>query len=180
MKSPLWRKGLLGVLMFFVLTVACAADGKNLDDLVSQRTARLYLEGQVLGDMILGARARLDFIYVDRPLFEAVKRNPEAPEWLQWNVNYLGSEKVGKDALFILSFETFKPWTFKPDMISVNGRPVTEDDIVTKKDYVPVGDLPSGYKGTLAFAVSGEYIKPGGKIIFSCQGESVTWTVPVK
>jgi hypothetical protein len=57
--------------------------------------------------MILGARARLDFIYIDRPLVEAVRVSHEVPEWLQWNTNYFGSPKSGKEALFLLVFETF-------------------------------------------------------------------------
>jgi hypothetical protein len=148
--------------------------------MVAERTARMYLEGQVLGDMVLGARARLDFIYIDQPLVEATRGSHEVPEWLQWNTNYFGTRKSGEDALYLLVFETYKPWTFEPEMISVNGSPLEEGDIVTRPAYVPRGDLPSGYTGRFAFTIPAEFVKPGGEVVFRCREDSVTWAVPGK
>ncbi|MGC9372939.1 MAG: hypothetical protein ACP5DY_06425 [Thermovirgaceae bacterium] len=171
---------LLAIAFFITLTGSAAAAEVSLEDMVAERSARLYLEGQVLGDMVLGARARLDFIYIDQPLVEAARGSHEVPEWLQWNTNYFGSRKSGKDALFLLVFETFKPWTFEPEMISVNGTPLEQSDIVTRSAYVPQGDLPSEYTGRFAFTVPGEIAEPGGEIVFSCGQDSVTWVAPGK
>jgi len=171
---------LLAMAVFITLTGSGVAAEVPLEDMVAERSARLYLEGQVLGDMVLGARARLDFIYIDQPLVEAARVSHEVPEWLQWNTNYFGSGKTGKDALFLLVFETFKPWTFEPEMISVNGNPLEEGDIVTRAAYVPKGDLPSDYTGRFAFTVPGGIVEPGNEVVFSCGADSVTWMVPGK
>jgi hypothetical protein len=156
------------------------ADEKPLEELIADRSARLYLEGQVLGDMVLGARARLDFIYIDRTLADAVKKSGAVPEWLEWNTSYFGSQKSGEGELFLLVFETFKPWTFEPEMIRVNGKPIEKGDIVTRSGYVPHGDLPSDYTGRFVFTVAPESVGPGKEIVFSCQDDSVTWMVPEK
>ncbi len=172
------------LLIFLILLVAPAKTSAMaevpLEDLIAERNARLYLEGQVLGDMVIGARARLDFIYIDRTLAEAAREGGAVPEWLEWNAGYFGSQKSGKDALFLLVFETFKPWTFTPELISVNGKPLGEGDIVTRPEYVPRGDLPSGYKGRFAFTVPGDIVGPGEEILFSCGQDKVTWVVPGK
>lgn len=178
MKRSALRVLLLAVLGVFALSCAGVAAGQTPDDLLERRNARLYVEGQVLGDMVLGARARLDFIYVDRALAEAVKDGTGAPEWLRWNVGYYGSEKVGKDALFLLDLETFKPWTFEPEMISVNGRPLERNDILTRPEYFPEGDLPSGFRGNFAFKVPMDLVEPGREIAFSCGEYSKAWRVP--
>ncbi|MGC9489736.1 MAG: hypothetical protein ACP5CD_00705 [Thermovirgaceae bacterium] len=171
---------LLAMAVFITLTGSGVAEEVSLEDLLAERSARLYLEGQVLGDMVLGARARLEFIYIDQPLVDAARGSHEVPEWLRWNTNYFGSGKSGKEALFLLVFETFKPWTFAPEMISVNGNPLEEEDIVTRVAYVPKGDLPSDYTGRFAFTVPAGIVEPGSEIVFGCGQDSVTWVVPGK
>jgi hypothetical protein len=171
---------LVAVLSVITLTGTGNAAEKPLEELIADRSARLYLEGQVLGDMVLGARARLDFIYIDRTLADAARESEAVPQWLEWNTSYFGSRKSGGGELFLLVFETFKPWTFEPGMICVNGKPIGTDDIVTRSAYVPHGDLPSDYTGRFAFTVASEFVGPGKKIVFSCQDDNVTWVVPEK
>ncbi len=175
-------RNILLVAVLSVIALAGTGDAaeKPLEELISDRSARLYLEGQVLGDMVLGARARLEFIYIDRTLADAARDNGAVPEWLVWNTSYFGSQKSGKNDLFLLVFETYKPWTFEPEMISVNGTPLEQGDIVTRPAYVPRGDLPSDFTGRFAFTVPGEIVEPGSEILFSCGQDSVTWVVPGK
>lgn len=174
-------RNILPVALVAVIALAgtCGAADKPLEELIADRSARLYLEGQALGDMVLGARARLDFIYIDRTLAETAREN-DVPEWLEWNTSYFGSRKSGEGALFLLVFETFKPWTFEPEMIRVNGKPIEKGDIVTRSEYVPRGDLPSDYTGRFVFTVVPESVGPGKEIVFSCRDDSVTWMVPEK
>ncbi len=171
---------LFGVMIAIALTGACAAAENPLEKLIDERSARLYLEGQKLGDMILGARARLEFIYIDKTLAAAARESRAVPEWLEWNTSYFGSQKSGRNMLFLLVFETYKPWTFEPEVISVNGDPLEEEDLVTRSAYVPRGDLPSDYTGRFAFTLPREFMEPGSEIVFSCGEDSVAWVVPKK
>lgn len=157
---------------------AWARQGEDLQTLLDERTATVWLEGQKLGELILGARAEIHFIYVDSKLSQAVTKDPFAPDWLRWNVQYMGTDSVRGKALFILHFKTMKPWTFDPSMIRVGNYTISRNDILNDKDFTPVGDLPSGFEGTLAFVVPKDNAEPGKEITLTCASETVSFKVP--
>jgi len=142
---------IVSVAAFFFLAVK--AFGDELEDLIKERTATMYLEGQKLGDLILGARARLDFLFVDDSLLRAARTSGMTPDWLKWHLGHFGDPQIrGKD-LFVLRYEAYKPWDFDPFKIVVNGKNLTEEDILTKLIRISTGSLSPNTVDSLAFAV---------------------------
>ena len=178
------RKVALPFLMFSILlglfSSGAFAVQEDLERLLEERTAVLYVEGQKLGNLIIGARAKLEFIYVDAPLVRAVKESDRAPSWLEWHVNKYGSDEAKGKSLFILRVETFKPFTLVPEMITINDLKLSDENVLTRKEFAPLGELPSSFSGALVLAIPRELVRPGQEVKFSCGGGEVTWVAPKK
>lgn len=169
---------LILALFGFILMLAGTAGAADLQKLMDQRTARLWLEGQMLGDMVIGARADLNFVYVDRKLARAATDDPEAPQWLRWHAQHYGSPEAKKKALFVLRFETRKPWDFQVSELKIGDYAVREEDVLTRSKFTPSGPLPSGTKGTLAFVVPLDALAKGKTISLGYGDERVEWKKP--
>lgn len=171
----------LFLLSLFVLAGdAGAAQPKNLDQLLEERSSNVWIDGQVLGDLVLGAKARLTFIYVDAALSSAARTTEGSPEWLTWHSRHLGEKDLKGKALFILRFETFTPWELLPGNLFVGTYRVTPEDVLSMKEFTPTGDLPSGFKGTLPFVVPRSVIKAGTEMQVGYDQEAAKWKVPGK
>ncbi|HPI97453.1 MAG TPA: hypothetical protein PLV56_01825 [Synergistales bacterium] len=160
--------------LFFPFSRAHSAD---LDDLLQERTSTLWIEGQVIGDMILGSRAQLAIIYVDSRLVKAVSGNHQAPEWLKWNVQYFSTLKKGS-CLFILRYKTFKPWDFQPGLVHVDGVAIERSNIKTREAFLLEGELPSDTTGTCAVEISLSGLKPGKTLSVGYDEFETQWKVP--
>ncbi len=168
------------LLLFFLAGNAGAAQPKDLDQLLEERSANVWIDGQVLGDLVLGAKARLTFIYVDAALSSAARTNEGSPEWLVWHSRHLGEKNLKGKALFILRFETFTPWELLPGNLFVGTYGVSSEDVLSMKEFTPTGELPSGFKGTLPFVVPRSVIKAGAEISVGYDKEESKWKVPGK
>ncbi len=146
--------------------------------LVQERMVSIRAEGKQLDGLVIGAQARLDFIYVDAALVEALRTPSGFPDWLRWHAKDFASEELKGGALFVLRIETYNPWTFDPTKISVADYALKDEDILTKPAYVPKGDLPSHFEGSLSFRVPGLKLKPGQEIIISYGEDKATFRVP--
>ena len=179
MKKALWM-----CVFLFVAAVGGAAWGgqaKSLDDLLAERSANVWVDGQVLGDLVLGAKARLTFIYVDPLLASAARNDPGAPEWLTWHSRHLGEKDLKGRALFLLHFETFTPWELDPGRIHVGNYTVSSEDVLSMREYSLTGELPSGFTGTLPFSVPKSFLKGGTQIVLAYgEEDSAQWKVPGK
>jgi hypothetical protein len=159
---------------------AWAAQPKSLDDLLAERSANVWIDGQVLGDLVLGAKARLTFVYVDTPLATTARNDPGAPEWLTWHSRHLGEKYLKGRALFILRFETFTPWELVPGKLFVGTYAVSSEDVLSRKEYTPSGELPSGFTGTLPFSVPKTALKTGAEVALGYEKEAAKWKMPEK
>ncbi len=153
------------MLMFCALAFLCFTGAARADEagtLLSERTTTVWIEGEQLGDMIIGARALMEFIYVDAALSRvAVENGPDVPEWLTWHAKHFGTRETRKKALLIVRFEARKRWTFEPMQIRVNGRSLEEADILSKKDFIPTGELPPGSSGSFAICIPASKLDDG-------------------
>lgn len=157
-------KGITGVLLLVLILWPSAGECReDLETLLGKRSAVLWVEGQLLGDMMIGAKARMTFIAVDGKLTEAAWSDPSAPEWLKTNVGYSGDSKLRKKRLFIILVETIRNFTLELPMISIGSHVLSAEDVLTNKHYVPVGDLPPDLTVPFAVAVPAEAVK--GKVI---------------
>lgn len=175
------------VCIFLFVAVSCVFPGaawtaqpKSLEDLLAERSANVWIDGQVLGELVLGAKARLTFIYVDPALATAARNDPGSPEWLTWHSRHLGEKYLKGRNLFILRFETFTPWELIPGKLFVGNYNVLSEDVLSLKEFTPTGELPSGFAGTLPFSVPKTELKPGAEVALGYEKEAVKWKVPGK
>jgi hypothetical protein len=154
----------LVVCMVLVPVRECVARALSVEELVEERSANVWVEGQDLGGMIVGARGQMTFVYVDNVLSRASGGESEAPEWLKWHVQHFLSDAVKGKILFICRYRALIPWTFDPEQIFVGNYAVQWKDILTRKDFFPHGEISSDTAGVFAFVVPSEEIVPGKEI----------------
>lgn len=174
------RRSIALLMALFFLAAATAAFSADLETLVQERTVVIYPEGQVLGNMVIGARGKMEFIYVDKALAHAIRGGEMVPDWLSWYSRHWGTEDVKGRTLFIIRYEANKPWSFDPADISIGGRSLERKDILNDKVFIVEGDLPSGTLGILSVAVPTELASPGKATVISYLEDTVEWTVPAK
>lgn len=169
MRAP---AALLSLLLLFV---TAAGEAATFRELLDARTANVWVEGQVLGDMVLGARARLAFILVDQALARSLSGNPDVPDWLAWHGQNYGAK--GK-TLFIIRLTVLKPWTFDPRELRVGDHKVTLEDIRARIHYLPEGDLPTGLEATVAVLIPTKALPARGPISLGYGEYGTEWTAP--
>lgn len=174
------RKPIVFLTVLLLLVTATVAFSADLEALVEERTVTLYPEGQLLGDLVIGARGRIEFVYVDKALAHAIQNTDMAPEWLSWYSRHWGTDKARGKTLFIIRYRANKPWTFNAGDLSVGGRRLERGDILTDKAFIVEGDLPTGTEGILSAAVPLEKASPGKATTLAYLEDSVEWTVPAK
>lgn len=182
MKKPAHRFG--GYFLFLAVTaVICIlglpAFSNGLGPLEKDRVACIWIEGEMLGDMILGAKGQLTFVCMDSKACRwAAGNRGSIPEWLSWNLQHRTAAEKEKKALFLLRYKAIKNWNFDPKEIKIGGYSLKEEDLVTRNELRVTGDLPPDTKGTLALLVPPEYLKPGSTIALSYGPWAKDWTVP--
>lgn len=150
---------------------------------IDARTATLWVEGQPLGDgIILNARAELSATWLERGLVHELDRDRDVDEWVVTNLSWYSSSRKenqakikGRDVL-VLNFRAVKYWTFDPARLTVDGKAVTPDDILTKAEYRNMEDLSPGMMGSVAVAISP--LKPGRTVEFRYDDALATLKVP--
>ncbi|SRR6056297_254190 len=148
-KTVLFVVLLVFFVSFTILTGVTSVFSEELQEALDARTCLIWIEGQQLGEMIIGARAQMGFILVDSKLKDLVAGNPDAPDWLRWHSSHFGTGPAGRE-LFIIRYKTFKPWDFDPEKVFINGSQLQREDIVTRKAFTRQGLLPSDVSGTIA------------------------------
>ncbi|WP_050771323.1 hypothetical protein [Dethiosulfovibrio peptidovorans] len=167
----------LVVSVLFVVGAPCW--GLSFDDLEVDRSSVVWVEGQVMGDMVLGAKAKLIFLFMDRRLCDVARVDRgDLPEWLTWNLQYESAARRGKREFFLLRYEAIKNWEFDPTKIKVGGYKLKMTDVLSRKDMVNVGPLSSGTLATLAFSVPRSFLKPGHSLEIVYGDWATDWIVP--
>ncbi len=176
----LWKK--FGIYFFIsVLCFSCSSGvfASSYDDLAKDRIVTLWVEGQVLGEMVIGARSQLVFVYMDRKACDAARsERGKLPDWLTWNLQYEAVAAKEKKALFLIRYRTLKNWDFIISQLSVGGYVLSEKDILTRSDFTQLGPIPSDTEGTLAIAVPLSKLKPGNTISIAYGEWYQKWTIP--
>ena len=173
-------KILAGALLLALLFLPAEGEAaEDLETLLQQRSAVVWVEGQLLGDMMIGAKARLTFIAVDGKLAEAAWSDPFAPEWLKTNVAFSGDRKLRKKKLFIVLVETIRNFTLELPMITIGTHTLSAEDVLTNRHYIPVGDLPPDLTAPFAAAVPAAAVK-GEKIFLRVGDYSAEMEFPLR
>ncbi|MDD3390986.1 MAG: hypothetical protein PHO98_06735 [Synergistaceae bacterium] len=159
------------IALVFLLVVVFLPGGTaeasgDLQTLLDERTAVLWIDGEVLGDLVIGARAQAALIYVDGKLSEATWGDQMAPDWLKTQTGYYGSRETRKKKLFIIRLKTINNFTLDHSMIRIGSHVLTPADVLTNKHYVPVGDFPGGLTAGFAVGIPNAAVK-GKSVSFS-------------
>lgn len=169
----------------------------KFQELLAPRTVYCWIEGSALDEIVLNARAKLSFVYVDRKLGDAMyarRKGSDArhsderdsvPEWLfdnGWDYR-----KKKDTALFVLHVEAMKPWTFDTSQVFIGGYRLNDADIVKQgksiASFVVEGgamELPGDFSTQLSFFVPAKDLKPGETIALGYGDYRVEWKVPAK
>ncbi|GEM_PF-5170191 len=155
------------VSLALILSVLGVAWASGFEEELSSRRSVLFVEGQELDGLVLGARARMDLVKLDADFVSRwAERLKEFPE-LDW----ASSEVFGKrgKALVLVKLLTYKPFPFEPERFSVDGRPAERilwpmglkppAEIASRQELVLglVVDLPKGKRAQELKVAYGEY-----------------------
>lgn len=176
---------MIAAVLCIILTSAAFAGDRDLTQtrgkasaLLETRQTNVWVEGTLLGDMVIGARGSIQIIYVDKALSDAITDDTSLHDWARHMAQYFGSDATRGKALFIAHIETYKPWTFDPSQVFVGGYHVTEDDVLSPSMTNPFGELGSDQTGYFAFAVPSKELKKGKEIPIGYGDDSALWKVP--
>lgn len=175
-------KKILILLITAVLAVSCsaafAADAPALAPLLDTRQTDIWVEGQRLGDLVLGARGTMQFIYVDEKLSKAISANNQLENWVMQMAQYYGTDEAKGKALFITHLSTYKPWDFDPGKVHVGDYYLTKNDILSPSMTNPFGPIASKDEGYFAFVVPASLLKTGKELNIGYGDDTETWKVP--
>jgi hypothetical protein len=171
--------------LFFVagnLRAAEARSSRAWTELLSERTATLWIEGELLGDsIILNARGELNVTWLENRLANILNTDDNVEEWVVNSLSYYFSNRRetraktrGRDIL-VLNYRAVKRWNFDPTNLTVNGYAITRDDILTLDIYWESELLP-GDIGTVAVAVPS--LRPGQTVELRFEDARATLEIP--
>ena len=184
-KNFYWVVLFVMLLALFLLTddlMGHAYNSKAWQELLSARTATLWVEGQSLGDgVILNARGELNVTWLERGLSRILSTDKDVDEWIVNGLNYYFSNrketraKLKRRDVFVLNYRAIKNWSFNPAKLVVNGYTITLEDILTRKIYWE-GELTPGSVGTVA--VVAPSLKPGQTVELRYEDASGKLEIP--
>lgn len=73
-----------------------AVKQEDFDKLLAERQSSCWVEGETLGDIVIGARGIIQFIYIDAKLSEAIAADRTLAYWLDDFNQYFGSKETKK------------------------------------------------------------------------------------
>jgi hypothetical protein len=189
----------MAALVFLACCTASPAFGGSTPDEVERlsepRTAICWFEGSMVGDIVVNARGRITFLYMDSKLASALSRqktrdmktgpSSRVPQHLMAYASKHGSKK--KHVLFVASIRALKRWEFDTEKLSVAGYSPAKDDIVTGVTGSALMELRHGarllqkdYEGYVGFFVPADMIQAGTEIKVGYDADLVDWKVPAK
>ncbi len=167
---------LLGVFSFSPLLTQVEA--LSFQELLDERSVSIWIEGQPLGEMVIGSRAQLIFVYLDKKIIDKGRGDPDVPQWFSWNSQHYDKALKKKKGIFIVRFKTFRSWNFNPEMLSVADYTLQQEDVITRKAFRLEGEIPSDAIGSFAIMVPLDILEKGHELLLSCGEFSRAWKVP--
>lgn len=174
------RRCAAGILILMVWSMtAFAVSARDDASLLSSRIAHLWVGGTVLGDVVAGADAKLEFIVIDKKLASRIyEAASHFPDEVVWNASYIAKASKMKCRAVIVNYECFTRCDFYPGNIRVNGQAVPPSRILSPLKHKMVGRLSSGMRDSVVIAVPQGKCRPGSTLSFEYAGSAVRFTVP--
>ncbi|MCE5201885.1 MAG: hypothetical protein LLF78_05165 [Synergistaceae bacterium] len=146
--------------------------------LLEERQIDCWVEGEVFGDLVIGSRGSIQFIYLDAKLSRAISEEHSLAPWVDDFNQYFGTPETANKALFIAQLEANKPWDVKAEYIRVGDYNLNKDDIISPSWKNPFGSIDPGDKWQFAFVVPMSELKKGEEIMVGYGDDLVKWRVP--
>lgn len=185
-----------GFFLAFFAAAALAADTVGMtkfERMLSPRTINCWIEGAVMDELIIGARARMTFVCLDRRLGSEIARlQPDGaqaaeydsvPTWLRQSAGHYLKQR-GK-TFFAVQFATAKPWDFDFGQIRIGEYSAVREDVLLGDKLAMLVSaperavsLPGGFADVFGIYISSGLLKPGEEIRVGYGENLVVWTVP--
>ena len=160
---------------------AVAAKKETTDDLLRSRAAVVWIGGKQIGDLMVGATAKLYFQFIDNKLADAIYAEPTSfPDDILWNASYIDKATRAKCNLVILIYKTMDPWIFDPAKITVNGEPIEKKRVYSSLLAIPTGKIASDVDGVIAFGIPRGQCRPDSTLVFGYEQYKAELVVPGK
>ena len=167
------------ILTFSLLSPAFAAKTtEEVQKLLDARQITCWVEGTLFGDLILGSRGNITFVYLDEKLSNAIRDDHGLAPWVDDLNQYYGSPGTEKKAVFLIQIETNKPWNVEISKFKIGNYNPEKNDILSPSWTNPVGSLESGITGQMAVTVPISEVKKGAEITIGYGDDTVKWKVP--
>lgn len=186
------------VLSAIALMCAAACASAELSkverEFLDRRRAICYFEGMDLGEIVVGARGCMTFLYIDKRMGEALQArgtpaDGSLPDMMSNHLlKYAGSYARRKGyVMFVVAVEAFKNWEIETSQIRVGGYSPKDEDFVTgvlgdpRYEISPGSNLlPPSYKGMFSFYVPASEVEPGSSVELGLGEYTTSWRVPGK
>ncbi len=153
----------------------------SADELLQSRAAVLWIGGNRVGDLMVGADARLRFQFIDRALTERIYSEPDSfPDQILWNAPYIDKASRSRCNLVILVYTAVSRWNFDPSKITVNGEPIPKNRVYSSLLAIPTGALAAGTEDVIVFGVPRALSRPGGTLVFAYGDHAIEFSIPGK
>jgi hypothetical protein len=162
----------------YPLSFRAEADQNDINSLLEERQIDCWVEGELFGELILGSRGTIQFIYLDAKLSKAISTEHSLAPWVDDLNQYYGSPETRKKVLFIVNLEANKLWTVEEEKISVGGYHLTKTDVISSSWKNPFGTVDAGTSWQFAFVVPQDKVKPGTEIMVGYGDDLIKWKVP--
>lgn len=149
---------------------------------LDERTGLMWVDAQILGKMVLNARARLTVTWLPRSLLKRLDKDRQVDEWVTDGLSYYNSaledtrQKMKGRDIVALNYRTEKSWNFDPTEFAFGDYHVKKEDILGHKDFIAIGELPSGVDGTLYLCVPS--LKPGQQLSVALGPDAIEMALP--
>ena len=158
---------------------AFAASANKDEELMRARSVLLWIGGTRVGDLMVGADAKLQFQFVDRTLSARIYAEPgNFPDDIVWNASYIDKAARAKCNLVLLGYRAMNRWNFDPGKLTVNGEPLPPGRIYTSLLSKETGNLAPDTQDAIAFGVPRSQSRGGSEVVFGYDGYSVKLTIP--
>ena len=158
---------------------AFAASANKDEELMRARSVLLWIGGTRVGDLMVGADAKLQFQFVDRTLSARIYAEPgNFPDDIVWNASYIDKAARAKCNLVILGYRAMNRWNFDPGKLTVNGEPLPPGRIYPSLLSKETGNLAPDTQDAIAFGVPRSQSRGGSEVVFGYDGYSVKLTIP--
>ncbi|MCX7828361.1 MAG: hypothetical protein N2315_04025 [Thermanaerothrix sp.] len=125
-------RGVAAAVILALLPGVSLGMDEKLAKVIEGQSAKCYVEGQVLGDLVIGARCTVEFVLVDQRLADALRSAQFPPQWLVEQAHKLDSVPKGH-SLVAVAVRAHKPFDLEVDKLVVGER-LSEGLLMTPKD----------------------------------------------